>query len=94
MVNLFGWLYLMCRWLLLCEDSITQELAERLFASVERINSRNRVKLECENDVHQDITGRLAFPVAQIGHVTIGHTNASSNLFIRQSGHEASIVEG
>lgn len=51
MASLFNGLYLMLRWLFLCEDVITEKLAEILFAFVERIDSRNRVKLEFENQI-------------------------------------------
>lgn len=75
--------YLLFMWLLIAEDSAAQEIAERLFATLERINSRHRVKAELQDEFYQEITGGSTLPVPQIGHVAVRDTNTVSNLLIR-----------
>lgn len=92
--NLTRWSYLLCMWLIFAKDSAAQEVAESLFALLERIHSRNGLKFKFQDNFHQEVSGGLTLPVSQIGHVAIRDSDTGGNCFIRQSGHEVSIVQG
>lgn len=52
---------------------------------------RKGIKLECENDLHQEIPGRQTLPVTQIGRVRVRNVNSSREFLVSHS-HDSQYV--
>lgn len=71
----------------MAEDVIPQIRTELRTAFLVSLHRGNRVKLECQNDFHQEITRWTPLTVAQIGSVRFGHTDSFREILVSHPGH-------
>ena len=73
------------------EHVLSQVRPESVAAFLVGIHRRKGIKLECENDLYQEIPGRQTLPVTQIGRVRVRNVNSSREFLVSHS-HDSQYV--
>ena len=73
------------------EHVLSQVRPESVTAFLVGIHRRKGIKLECENDLYQEIPGRQTLPVTQIGRVRVRNVNSSREFLVSHS-HDSQYV--